>query len=106
VILFKPEHVEPILSGRKTQTRRLGKKRWNVGALHQARTRMMDPTSLFARLRILAVRRQRLQEMSFADVHAEGYNTHAEYIAEWMRINRVFPPGLVVWVVEFEVETA
>ncbi|SHE96546.1 hypothetical protein SAMN02745218_01157 [Desulfofundulus australicus DSM 11792] len=27
LILFKPEHVEPILSGRKTQTRRLSGKR-------------------------------------------------------------------------------
>ena len=37
MILFQEEHVQPILDGHKTQTRRLGKKRWNVGAVHQCK---------------------------------------------------------------------
>ena len=34
MILFRPQHVGPILDGRKTQTRRLGKRRWREGAIH------------------------------------------------------------------------
>lgn len=105
MILFKPEHVELILSGRKTQTRRMGKKRWNVGAVHQARTRMMDADSTFARLRIVAVRREMLGMMTEADARAEGYSDLGDYFGAFCRINHVGPAssigGLPVWVVEF-----
>lgn len=108
MILFKPEHVQPIIEGRKTQTRRLGKKRWNVGAVHQARTRMMDPDSQFASLRILDVRREELWQVTRESAAAEGYDSRHEYLEAFRRINHIglgvdlgqIPP---VWVVEFEV---
>ena len=54
MILFKPEHVQPTLTRRKTQTRRVGKRRWNVGAVHQqCRTQLYGQP--FARIRILGV---------------------------------------------------
>jgi hypothetical protein len=34
MILFKKEHKDLILADIKTQTRRTGNKRWNVGAIH------------------------------------------------------------------------
>lgn len=37
MILFKPEHVEPIRKREKTQTRRRGKCRWKVGSIRQAK---------------------------------------------------------------------
>ena len=58
MLLFKPEHVQPILEGRKTQTRRMwpdDRPRALAGSIHQARTRMLDRDSCFAHLRILAV---------------------------------------------------
>lgn len=103
MILFKPEHVEPILEGRKTQTRRLGAKRWNVGALHHAATRLFDPAAVFARLQIVDVRRELLWAISPADVRAEGYDSALEFAEAWSRINGPTPFDTPVWAVEFEV---
>jgi hypothetical protein len=104
VILFRPEHRAPILEGRKTQTRRLGRKRWNVGAVHQARTRMMDAGSAFGHLGILAVRREPVVEIDKADAHAEGYDSCESYLEAFARINGIdeVPPDLEAWVVRFE----
>jgi hypothetical protein len=114
MILYKPEHVVPIILGAKTQTRRLGEARWNVCSVHQARTNMpwQDAAGHFADHRILGVRQERLFDISQSDVLAEGYQTVNEYTAAFHRINRrsakpawqwtiVLNP--LVWVVEFEV---
>jgi hypothetical protein len=103
VILFKPEHVEPILNGTKTQTRRLGKKRWNVGAVHQARTRMMDADSCFASLRILAVEREPLGWIDDLGAKFEGYDSRTAYLQAWNGINGPTQLNTPVWVIEFEV---
>lgn len=103
MILFKTEHVAPILEGRKTQTRRLGNRRWKVGAIRQCRTRMLDSSSTFARVRILDVRRELLGAITLQDAQAEGYTMVAEYLTAFERINGSAPPELPVWVVEFEV---
>src|SRR5690606_38575844 len=74
VILFKPEQVEPILVGRKTQTRRTWKRpRVKVGSVHQAKTTYHDKP--FARIKITGLRRQRLGDISTEDVHREGYDS-------------------------------
>lgn len=101
MILFKPEHVAPILAGEKTQTRRLGKKRWNVGAVHQCRTQLYGKP--FATVLILGVRQERLGDISAEDVAAEGY-AGKDYKAAWERINGSWDDDQVVWVVEFELE--
>lgn len=104
MILFKPEHVEPILSGRKTQTRRLGKKRWNVGTIHQARQTMFGEP--FALLRVTAVRQEPLGDLTDGDAVREGYGTRLEYLWAFWLINRLAddPRELRrdVWVVDFE----
>lgn len=90
MILFKPEHVEPILSGRKTQTRRFWKTcRVKIGSVHQARTNMpwQDPSGLFAYIHMLDAEQQELAEMSQADVYAEGYDSLAEYMTALDFIN-------------------
>ena len=53
-MLFKPEHVQPILEGEKTQTRRAWK-RWpvKVGGVYQCQTKLYDNSSVFARIRVL-----------------------------------------------------
>ena len=104
MILFKPAHVPMILDGTKTQTRRLWEKaRVRVGAIHQARTQLFngDP---FARLRITALRREPLSEVTEKDVKREGYPDRASYFAAFHRINRTDPDtDPKVWVVDFEV---
>ena len=101
MILFKPEHVGPILAGRKTQTRRLGERRWNVGSAHLAATRLFDPTAVFARLRILDVRRDVLWQITPEDVRAEGYRSLEEFAAAFERINGPAAFDTPVWVVSF-----
>ena len=92
MILFKPEHAPLILSGRKTQTRRLGKKRWRIGALHKCYTRppfCTPPGQPFATVRIEDVRWERLANISDKDVRAEGYATRGEYFEVFRRINGI-----------------
>lgn len=104
MILFKHQHVAPILAGTKTQTRRLGKKRWNVCAVHQCRTRMMDKASAFARVRIVAVREESLRSISHDDAVAEGYTGIGTYLTAFYSINHMATDANpLVWVVEFEV---
>lgn len=101
MILFKKEHVEPILAGRKTQTRRTGKLRWKVGAVRQAKT-AYNKDSEFAKLRIVAVRPELLGEISEADAIAEGYNSVEEYKDVFKRIYGFWDDFKVVWVIDFE----
>jgi hypothetical protein len=100
VILFRPEHVEPILRQTKTQTRRQGKKRWNVGAVHQCQTKLFG--SPFAAVRIMGVRRQRLKHISDADLRAEGYGCLADYKAVFRDIYGEWNGNQMVWVIDFE----
>jgi len=101
VILFKPEHVEPILNGTKYQTRRLGAKRWNVGAIHQCATRLFDPAAVFARVKILNVMQDHLLPISALDAKAEGYDSPEDYIKAWDAINPKAPVNPLVWIVSF-----
>lgn len=109
MILFKPEHVKPILRREKTQTRRLGNKRWNVGAVHQCKLNFMKGEP-FARVRILGVRKERLGSITPAGARAEGYASAHEYLMAFHKINRVpleaatrvKVENAMVWAVDFE----
>lgn len=102
MILFKPEHVDPILAGEKTQTRRLGKRRWNEGAVHQCKTNLFG--DVFARVKIIQVRQERLGDISREDLVREGHATGEDYKAVWERIyKKPWDDELLVWVVDFEI---
>lgn len=100
MILFKPHHVPMILEGRKTETRRNGKRRWNVGAIHQAKTDY-SAGSMFARLKIESVRRQFLGWITAAGARREGYPSVAVFRAAWEKIHGDWDPTNIVWVVRF-----
>ena len=104
MILFKPEHVDMILSGRKTQTRRIWKKpRAKVGAVHLAKTKMLS-REYFAKLRILDVYREFPSDISDDDARAEGYDDASAYLTAFRRINHLSAvPDKTVFVVKFEV---
>lgn len=102
MILFKPEHVEPILAGVKTQTRRTGKRRWNIGSIHQCRLNFKAGAIPFAKVRILAVKQELLGDITEVDSIAEGYSSVVEYIDAFRQIYGKWNPDEVVWVVDFE----
>jgi hypothetical protein len=104
MILFKQvlRHPEMILKGNKTQTRRIGSKRWNVGAVHLAKTQMLS-TEYFAKILITGVKQERLGDISLEDAQKEGYESIEEYIDIWKFINKgIWNPKLIVWVIDFE----
>jgi hypothetical protein len=107
MLLFKEVHVPLILSGTKTQTRRLWAKRHaKPGTIHKAKTRMLS-TECFALLRIERCYKQRLGDMTLAEVIAEGYKSLEDYkqALETINKNKKFQwnPDTVVWVVDFKV---
>lgn len=101
MILFKHEHVKPILNGTKTQTRRTGKKRWKIGAIRQAKTGY-NKDSEFAKIKVLAIRQEKLGDITYPDAVREGYKTIAEYVEVFERIYGFWNDELLVWVVDFE----
>lgn len=109
MILFRPEFVALILSGRKVQTRRLGKRRWRVGSLHACYTRppfARGGAERFCRVRITDVRRELLFSISVQDALAEGYPDRQAFLDAFRRINEKRTTGPVfnppVWIVQFE----
>jgi len=103
MILFRERYVKDILIGRKTQTRRVWKKRRCVpGAIHQARATLFGEP--FAHLLIKRVWQEPIGEISDADVFAEGFESTEEFfeLVESMS-TEPFDPDQVVWCVEFEV---
>lgn len=103
-LLFKPKHVPMILSGTKTQTRRLWKRpRVKVGGTYWASTKLFDQNARFARLRVVRLWREPLGAISEADARAEGYLSPEDYLFAFDSINGHVPTDTVVDCVEFEV---
>ncbi|HNR58662.1 MAG TPA: ASCH domain-containing protein [Methanothrix sp.] len=103
MILFQPEHVEMIRTGRKTQTRRLWKRpRAKVGSIQLIKTQMISPLN-FGSVEVMNVYHEPLGSMTDADAKAEGYDTLEEFRAVWERINGPgsWDPETWVYVVEF-----
>lgn len=109
-MIFKQHDL--VISGRKTQTRRLWKPTWqhgspdgwpivaiiNNGRVQYAFGRLLpiipkraQPAiridGEIARVCVVALRRERLQEITEADAIAEGVNSVAEYRELWTAIN-------------------
>lgn len=102
MLLFKPEHVIPIDSGTKTETRRFWKKqRVTVGSIQKAKTEMLSK-DYFALLKINEVYRQPLTEISEESAQREGGYTKEEYIVKFFEINPDAPKDIVPFVVVFD----
>ena len=104
MILFKQYFFPLILAGVKTETRRLGKKRWNVGSVHWACHKLFQ-TEPDCCIKILGVKQERLSAITQEAVHREGViGTPAEFIAKFKEINKGKPmePDPLVWVVSFK----
>jgi hypothetical protein len=115
MILFKSEHKPMILSGRKTETRRRGKKRWNVGAVHACYTKppfSRGGAEPFAHVRIISVTPTEMWKTTPEDAFREGYGDVHGFVSAYCRINHVdvdhdmdFSYALYepIWAIRFEV---
>jgi len=101
MILFKQKHVQLILDGIKTQTRRIGKKRWNIGAIHMCKTSFKKGAD-FAHVKILDAREELLGDMTLEDAHAEGYESIEDYKRVFIEIYGAWNDEMPVWVVDYK----
>lgn len=102
-MLFKKEFVKPIQNGRKTETRRTGKKRWIPGNLYWAQLNFAG-SSRFARLRVTSVRQECLGDITPEGAYREGFIFQYEFMNWWEKQYGKKPdPRQLVWVVSFEV---
>jgi hypothetical protein len=103
--LFKRRFIDQILSGEKTSTRRVGKKRWNVGSTHQLKTSFFSES--FAVVEIKSVRQEKLGDISPSDANSEGFNTPADFVASFADIHKTTVSHDLeqteVWVIDFSV---
>jgi len=98
--LFKRKHIEKILQGEKTQTRRTHKHEWHVGRVYGLRDRWFQK----AENDILITRkfREKLGDISLQDVKKEGYHSLEDFQKAWIEINGVWDPYEVVTAYEFK----
>ena len=113
MILFKPERVNDILAGRKTVTRRRGRRRWKLGSIHQARTSLFSEP--FARLYIVSVapehyvfQRDGLREIHTtesrqAEALREGFERPQDFFNAWRDMHGIKALDQPCWRVEFRV---
>lgn len=101
-MLFKKEFIPFILSGRKTQSRRLKKPKVKAGELCEFRSGRRREDA-FALAEILDLRCERLSEISEEDVRAEGMNSKEEFLRKFREIYKLSEEDPEVWVVKFRV---
>ena len=108
MILFKEHNVSKILAGEKTVTRRRGRKRWNIGSIHQAKTRLFGEA--FARLRIVSVLAEDRPGSEIADGRdldadgrREGFRNWVDFAAAWMAMHGEKALTESSWRIAFEV---
>jgi len=102
MLLFKKEHLEPIYSGLKTQTRRLWKKqRVKVGAIHQIKLKLFDKKN-YGRVIITDVKKEKLLDITEEDAKSEGGYNRKTYLEKWFEITPSSPPNPEVFVVNFK----
>jgi uncharacterized protein YhfF len=92
-----------VQAGEKTQTRRKldGYTRsWRDGEIFAA---VDEHKEIFAHIKALAIRKQRLGDITEDEAVAEGFKDLAAFRAEWIKYYRVFDAALEVLVLEFRV---
>ena len=108
MILFKEDSKRKILAGEKWQTRKLwAQPRAREGAQHLFYLRPpMTGERPFARVLIKRVWRQLLGEMTEAEARAEGYDSVADFLEQFQKINSRKVKGdlskVQVYAVEFD----
>ncbi len=99
-MLFKKELLAKVLSGQKTQTRRISKKQYTVGSTQPVSSGYTKPAGY---IKILKKYRQPLCCISEKEARKEGYNSIEEFRQAWLEINGNYNPDQIVTVYEFKI---
>jgi hypothetical protein len=97
-MLFKADLLAKILSGQKTQTRRLGPKQYRVGSIQPISSSYTKPAGY---IKITKKYRQPLCCISESEAKKEGFNSTDEFREAWKQINGNYNPDQVVTFYEF-----
>lgn len=108
MILFQKWFRDQILEGGKTETRRLGKKRWNVGSIHMATTNRFDPAATFAQVLIQEVEEVRIGDIDDEGARREGFHDRSAFLTTFHHLNLERLPAIgwqdeYCWRVRFKV---
>jgi hypothetical protein len=98
-LIFKGEHLDKVLAGVKTQTRRSSYPKVKIGQTVRLRRGYSKP--LQEAIVIKGVYTQILGEITENDVVKEGFKTRDEFIEAWSRLYGSWAPGKSVWVIDF-----
>lgn len=102
-MLFSDEHIQLLLDGEKTETRR----RWDEsqvieGNSYRATTDLFTPrTDAPAYITVESVYKEQLHEITDDDAEAEGGYTVEEFRQLWKEMHGEWNPEETIWVVEF-----
>ena len=102
MITFQPYHIDMILEGKKTATRRLWKKpRAKIGTVHQIKEgTWFNPSR--GQILIKQVYKQKLLDISEKEAQEEGGYTKQEFLTKWFEINPKSERNPEVYVIKFE----
>jgi hypothetical protein len=98
-LIFKKEHIELILQGKKTQTRRTHRHSLRIGGVYDIKVNYYQREG--HKICILRRYKQRLGDITPEEALKEGGYTIEEYRKVWRRINGAWDPDQVVTVYEF-----
>jgi len=82
MMLFKPEYVEQILRGEKTNTRRM-RKQWKVGSFQQCRVNYQ--TEPFAYVYITGWMLEKYHDLTLEYLEKQGFKSRLQYLDTYTR---------------------
>lgn len=97
--LFKRRLIHLILSGAKTQTRRIHKRGWVIG--HTYKIKDTYYCKGLGTIKITRAFKQRIGDISEADIQKEGFKTRNEFMETWRQVNGSWNPDVIVTAYEF-----
>lgn len=101
-MLFHQKHIQSILSGIKTATRRDWKTPHAIeGGTYKCKTKMISKYH-FAKIKATQIYKQKLKDMTEEDAKKEGGYTLEEFKKIWVEIYYKWDPEWEVTVIEFE----
>ncbi len=106
-MIFAPEMVRKILSGRKTETRRpvkVGETTCRYKRGKDYAVQRKEGGRATVRIEILGAERQRLGDITYESARREGFKTTDDFREYWIGLYGVHDPDQEVWAIMFRVE--